>query len=117
MAGGVASALGTLTLVSSVNQGGIWIDTATLVGDADYGATGTAGLLAALRKAHKAPGLEILSVRDVVGAAATLHLEYVVATDRIHTYALAAPAAGDHTESTTGDDTSTQTFTLLIMSK
>ena len=116
----MASALGTLTLLSSeqTEHGrGVWVDLATLVGDADYGAAGTAGLLAALRAAHKAPGLEILSVRDVVGAAATLHLEYDVATDKVHTYALAALAADDHTESTPGDDTSGQTFTLLIVSK
>jgi len=115
MAGGATSALGTLTLQSGVNQGGIWIDNATLAGDADYATGGTEGLLAELRSQHKAPGLAIVGVQHAVGAAGH-HLEYDSANDLLIAYVLSA-TTGDHTQAAAGTDLSGTTFTIVIVSK
>jgi hypothetical protein len=116
MAGGATTALGVLTIVDSICQGGLWIDTCTLVGDADYPTGGTAGLLAELRRQKKAPGLAIVSVEHAVGAAASWHLEYLPATDKLLAYDLTA-GAGDHTQEGAGGNLSGTTFNIVIVSK
>lgn len=113
----MASALGTLVLVDSVQQeNGVWIDRVTLTGDADYPATGTVGLLAAMRAAKKAPGLTIVGVDHEVGATGGYHLEYNPATDKLVSYNLSDDDL-DHTETTPGVDMHLTTFSLAIISK
>jgi hypothetical protein len=113
----MASALGTLTLVDSIQQeDGVWIDRVTLTGDADYPALGTVGLLAALRAAKKAPGLTIIGVRHAVASTGDYHLEYNPATDKLVSYNLTDNLL-DHTETTPGVDMHLTTFSLAIISK
>ncbi len=76
------SALGTLTIVKTIELGNCKLINATLVGDAAYAAGGTPGLLVALRAALKDRGLQILSLKgeggDVAGGATVgVRLEYV----------------------------------------
>jgi hypothetical protein len=56
-------ALGALTIVEKTQgQGPVFICRCTLLGDGAYGAGGSTGLLAKIRAALTAPGLNILAV-------------------------------------------------------
>lgn len=111
MAGGAASALGTLTVAETIKGDGSFVDRVTLVGDADYPTAGTSGLQAALRAAHKSPGLDIVSVQDD-GSDATYYLTYTHATDKLVAYVRATGL-----EVANGTDIHTTTFVLAIASK
>ena len=104
-------ALGTLTIIETAKspEGPVFIDRVTLVGDASYVAGGTTGLLAALRAARGAPGLNIVSVRGE-GDNGDLQPEYVHATDRLLIRDISSGA--DHGN----DNLGAVTFGLVIIS-
>jgi hypothetical protein len=78
-------ALGTLAILESAAAvGPVSFYRCSLIGDAAYGAGGTAGLLAALRTLMKQPNLNILDVKDVSPVAASLsRLEYDHGTEKL----------------------------------
>lgn len=109
MAGGAATALGTLTLAKAIkHEGGSFTERYTLVGDADYPTGGTTGLQAALRAAHKSPGLVIASVQDEESDA-TYYLAYDHTNGKLLVYVRATGL-----EVANGTDLHATTFVLTI---
>jgi len=69
--------LGALTIVEKTQgQGPLWVIRANIVGDGAYSAGGSTGLLALVRKALLAPGLNILAVVDQSAPSTVSRLEY-----------------------------------------
>jgi hypothetical protein len=77
-------ALGALTVVEKTQgQGPLWVVRASIVGDGAYAAGGSTGLLAKLRAALMAPGLNILGVVAQSLPATVSELEYDHATEKL----------------------------------
>lgn len=77
-------ALGTLAIVERVDGvGPVFHLRCSLVGDAAYGAGGSAGLLAALKTLLKDDGINIFSVHDQSIPGTVSRLEYDHATDKV----------------------------------
>jgi hypothetical protein len=122
MAGGAASALGTVTRNAYFGEkpmDPLFVDEISVVGDADYATDGTAGLLAALQALTS-------DSRTIVGAVCVSGggyvAEYLVATDKIKVWCIPAisgdgAAAQALEEVAAGADLHGTTFRFLVFSK
>jgi hypothetical protein len=92
--------IGALAIVEGGKdpEGPLFVDRVTVVGDADYLAGGSTGILAALRAAKGKPNLNILSAQPE-GDNGDFRLEYVHATDKLFVRVLnTGVEAADHSD-------------------